>query len=158
MDVLDLIDEIEDLIESGSNVPFTSKVMVQKEEILKTLDDLRIKLPDEIKQAAWIKEDRKRIIEEANKEAEKIIQETRKKLEELVNEQEVLKEAKMRAQNIINQARESSMQMKKSTLEYSDRLLLNTQENLKAVITTLNENRGELRKMDMAVSRAVKEE
>ena len=33
MDVLQLIDEIEDIIEAGSSLPFSSKVMVEQEEI-----------------------------------------------------------------------------------------------------------------------------
>ena len=34
MDVLNLIDEVEDIVEAGTSLPFTSKVMVDKEELL----------------------------------------------------------------------------------------------------------------------------
>ena len=54
MEVLRLIDEIEDIVEAGSTLPFSSKVMVDKSEILEIIKDIRIKLPDEIKQASWI--------------------------------------------------------------------------------------------------------
>ena len=152
MDVLGLIDEIEDIVESAGSLPLTSKVLVQKEELLDIISELRIKLPDEIKQAAWIKEERERIISEANKDAEQIIKETRLKLEELVSKEEVLKEANERAKDIMNKAQIASTNLKRSSLEYSDKLLMNAQENLKDMITTLNENRTELRKMSASVS------
>lgn len=152
MDVLGLIDEIEDIVETASSLPLTSKVLVQKEELLDIISELRIKLPDEIKQAAWIKEERERIISEANKDAEQIIKETRLKLEELVSKEEVLKEANERAKDIMNKAQIASTNLKRSSFEYSDKLLMNAQENLKDMITTLNENRTELRKMSASVS------
>lgn len=153
MDVLGLIDEIEDIVETAGSLPLTSKVLVQKEELLDIISELRIKLPDEIKQAAWIKEERERIISEANKDAEQIIKETRLKLEELVSKEEVLKEANERAKDIMNKAQIASTNLKRSSLEYSDKLLMNAQENLKDMITTLNENRTELRKMSASVSK-----
>lgn len=152
MDVLGLIDEIEDIVETAGSLPLTSKVLVQKEELLDIISELRIKLPDEIKQAAWIKEERERIISEANKDAEQIIKETRLKLEELVSKEEVLKEANERAKDLMNKAQIASTNLKRSSLEYSDKLLMNAQENLKDMITTLNENRTELRKMSASVS------
>ena len=152
MDVLGLIDEIEDIVESAGSLPLTSKVLVQKEELLDIISELRIKLPDEIKQAAWIKEERERILSEANKDAEQIIKETRLKLEELVSKEEVLKEANERAKDLMNKAQLASTNLKRSSLEYSDKLLMNAQENLKEMITTLNENRTELRKMAASVS------
>ena len=67
MDILMLIDEIEDIIEAGTTVPFSGKVMIDKEEVLEIIKEIRIKLPDEIKQAAWIKEERQRILAQAQK-------------------------------------------------------------------------------------------
>ena len=57
MDILMLIDEIEDIVEAGTSVPFSGKVMIDKEEVLEIIKEIRIKLPDEIKQAALIKEE-----------------------------------------------------------------------------------------------------
>lgn len=52
----------------------------------------------------------------------------------------------------MNKAQIASTNLKRSSLEYSDKLLMNAQENLKDMITTLNENRTELRKMSASVS------
>lgn len=148
MDILDLIDEVEDAVEAGTSVPFTSKVMVDKEEILDIIKEIRIKLPDEIKQAAWIKEERQRILAEAQKDADNMINEANYKLEEMVEDDKVLKVANQRAEDILTRAQLSAKEIRIGAMEYADTLLEDTQENLKEVIQLLNDNRKELRGND----------
>ncbi len=148
MDILDLIDEVEDVVEAGTSVPFTSKVMVDKEEILDIIKEIRIKLPDEIKQAAWIKEERQRILAEAQKDADNMINEANYKLEEMVEDDKVLKVANQRAEDILTRAQLSAKEIRIGAMEYADTLLEDTQENLKEVIQLLNDNRKELRGND----------
>ena len=62
MNVLKLIEELEDIIENCSSIPFVQKVLVSKGEVLEIIKEIRIHLPDEIKQAQWIKEERQRIL------------------------------------------------------------------------------------------------
>lgn len=148
MDVLNLIDEVEDIVEAGTSLPFTSKVMVDKEELLDIVKEIRIKLPDEIKQAAWIKEERQRILAEAQKDADNLINEAEYKLEELIDEEEIIKAANARAADIVSKAQLNAKEIRIGAMEYADSLLLETQESLKEIIHLLNGNRKELRGND----------
>lgn len=145
MDVLNLIDEIEDIIEAGSNVPFSGRVMVDKVEILEIIKDIRIRLPDEIKQASWIKEERQRILAEAQKDADKMIQDAEIRIEELVDKEEITKKAQDRADIIITNAKNNATEIRLGSIDYADELLLEQQEKLKELILLINENRKELR-------------
>ncbi len=145
MDVLKLIDEIEDIIEAGTSVPFSGKVMIDKVEILEIIKDIRIRLPDEIKQASWIKEERQRILAEAQKDSDTIIKEAEYKLEELIDQNEITKKAMERAEEIINKAQTNAKEIRLGSIDYADSLLLEQQENLKELIKLLNDNRKELR-------------
>lgn len=145
MDVLKLIDEIEDIIEEGTSLPFSKKIMVDTEEILDIIKEIRIRLPDEIKQASWIKEEKQRILAEAQKDADNIINEAEYRLEELIDQEAISKAAKERAEEIINKAQATAKEIRLGAMEYADSLLLDTQEQLKEVINQLNENRKELR-------------
>ena len=71
MDVIEIINEIEDVVEGAKTAFLSNKVAVDKEEILELISELRLKLPDEIKQATWIKEERERILNEARLDGEK---------------------------------------------------------------------------------------
>lgn len=145
MDVLKLIDEIEDILENASSLPFSSKVMVDADELYEIIREIRIKLPDEIKQASWIKEERQRILAEAQKDADTLLNEAESKLEELVEEDEITKKAKERAEEIISKAQNNAKSIRLGALEYADNILLETQEDLKEIIDLLNKNRQELR-------------
>ncbi|NLV89084.1 MAG: ATPase [Tissierellia bacterium] len=145
MDILMLIDEIEDIVEAGTSVPFSGKVMIDKEEVLEIIKEIRIKLPDEIKQAAWIKEERQRILAQAQKDADTMLKEAEYKLEELIEEQEVIKLANARAEEIINKAQSNAKDIRLGALDYADSILEETQENLKKLIQVLNDNRKELK-------------
>lgn len=145
MDVLKLINEIEDIVEEGSTVPFSKKIMVDSEEILEIIKEIRIRLPDEIKQAAWIKEEKQRILAEAQKDADTILNEAEYKLEELIDQEGVTKAANERAEEIINKAQTTAKEIRLGAMEYADSLLLETQEQLKDMIGMLNENRKELK-------------
>lgn len=148
MDVLNLIDEVEDIVESGTSLPFTNKVMVNKEELLDIMKEIRIKLPDEIKQATWIKDERQRILADAQKDADNILNEAEYKIEELIVEEEIIKIANNRAEEIVTRAQHKAKEIRIGAMEYADSLLLETQENLKEMIQLLNDNRKELRGND----------
>ena len=145
MNVMDLIDELEDIIEDGSPVPFSSKAMLNREELLETIREIRLRLPDEIKQANWIKEEKQRILAEAQKEADTIVDEAAAHLEELIEEDEITRNAKERAEEILTTTQNNAKDIRLGAMEYADNILMNTQENLKALIETLDENRQELR-------------
>ena len=59
--VLQLLDELEDVMDSSKAVPFSSKVTVNKEEIYDIISEIRMKLPNELKQSKWVIEERNKI-------------------------------------------------------------------------------------------------
>lgn len=144
MDVLKLLDEIEDIIEGSSTIPFAGKALVDKGEILDIIKEIRIKLPDEIKQAEWIKEERQRILAEAQKEADTMVQEVKLHIEEMVEQDEITKLANERAEEIISKAQNNAKEIRIGAREYADGLLKETETNLKNIIGTLEKNRQEL--------------
>ena len=73
MEIFTLLESLEDVIEKSRSLPFSDKGIVDKEEILDLIKEIRLKLPDELKQAKWVKEERQRILVEAQKEADGIV-------------------------------------------------------------------------------------
>ena len=79
MEIFTLLETLEDILEKSKTLPFTDKSIVEKEQILDIIKEIRLKLPDELKQAKWIKEERERIINEAQKDADDIVKEAGEK-------------------------------------------------------------------------------
>ena len=145
MDILELIDQMEDILEEASSVPFTNKVWVDVDSLYNIISEIRIQLPDEIKQATWIKEERQKILSEAKEESEHLLGQTEEKMVELVDQSEVAKKANEKAKTIIRKAENSAKVIMEGSLDYADNVLFETQENLKELIDKLNINREELR-------------
>ena len=89
MKVLELLDEIEEIIDSASTVPVVRKVMVDPNEISEIVKEIRLMLPDEISNAQLIINEKNRVLEDAKKECEKIIQEAQAKADQLVEQDEI---------------------------------------------------------------------
>lgn len=156
MDILELIEELEDVLDDASGVPFSKKVSVDPDEIFEIVKEIRSSLPEEIRQAKWVNDEKDRIISEANAQANEILaqakkqsdnadQEMKRRFDQLVNEHTVSKQAAKIGQEIVANSEKQARAVKESTFAYVDEILANTQENLKAVIKELDSNRQELK-------------
>ena len=93
MEIFSLLEKLEDVVENGWVVPLTGKTMVDKKEMIELLKEIRVMLPDEIKQAKWIKEERERIIAEAQKDADAIVKEAENRIIAMIDEHEITRKA-----------------------------------------------------------------
>ena len=61
-DIMQLVDRMEDLITSGMRVPLSNRIMIEEEEFLSIIDQLRLSVPQEIKQARRVVQESQQII------------------------------------------------------------------------------------------------
>ena len=54
MEGMEMLDQLEDIIEGSKTVPIVGKAMIDKDELLDIIQELRLKMPDDLKQAKWI--------------------------------------------------------------------------------------------------------
>ncbi len=145
MEIFTLLENLEELIESSSKVPFSSKVMVDKEELSTILEEIKLKLPDELKQAKRIKDERINILNDAQDEAQKILKEAELKIVELVNDNAITRQAIEQKEEIIENANRISKEISTGTREYADALLEKVEDVLSQTISIVKENRRELK-------------
>ena len=145
MEIFTLLDELEEYLEETREIPFTSKGIVNKEEILDIIKEIRLKLPDELKQAKWIKEERARILVEAQKEADGIVKEAENRIISMIDEHEITRKAYEQKAQIIETANEMSREISKGTKDYADNILENVETALQDALKTIENNRKELK-------------
>ena len=145
MEIFTLLENLEELVESGTKVPLSTKVLVDREELSEILEEIRMKLPDELKQAKWVKEERQRIIMDAQKEADQIVKETETKIISLVDDHEITRQALAQKDEIIESADRVAREISAGTREYADALLGRLEEILKETLTVIHDNRKELK-------------
>ncbi|MCQ2551079.1 MAG: ATPase [Clostridia bacterium] len=130
MNVLDLLDDIEILVDDAPGLPLTGKIMVDKEELLRIVEEIRTSLPDDVQQARWVKDEKNRILQDAKDEFEKIILEAKKQADYLVETDEITTRAKNKANEIMTEAEENSKMLKMKTYRYVDDILIDMQEKM----------------------------
>ena len=145
MEIFTVLETLEECLERAKNVPFTQKGIVDKEEILDIIKEIRLKLPDELKQAKWVKEERARILVEAQKEADGIVKEAENRIISMIDEHEITRKAYEQKAQIIETANEMSREISKGTKEYADNILEKVESALQEALNTVANNRKELK-------------
>ncbi len=130
MEIFTLLETLEDIIEKSKTVPFTDKSVVEKKQFLDIIKEIRLKLPDELKQAKWIKEERERIIGEAQKDADDIVKEAENRIISMIDEHEITKKAYEKKNEIIADANEMYREITQGTNTYVDEILANIENNM----------------------------
>lgn len=143
---------MEDVMDESSSVPFSRKVSVDPDEIYELLNEMKDALPEEIKQAQWVTDEKDRIISEAKSEADSrlneaeneinnIKEQARNKFRQLVSENEITREARNEAERIIEEANIEADKIRQQSYAYVDRLFQGSIENFSQLANQLEKNR-----------------
>ena len=152
-----LLDQMEDVLEEGKTNFITNKISVDREEILNIIQDIRLKLPTELRQSVWIVEERNKILAEAQTEASLVIQEAQDTLHKMVEQHEITKYAEDRAQYILENARKDSREMHNGAIEYAEDVFKDVETNLKQMRETIHKEVQEFENYISDVLRVVYE-
>ena len=149
MDILHLVDRLEELFNESSSLPLTKKVLIDEEKLLDLVDQMRLAIPEEIKSAQSIINQKDRIIAQSNEEANRTVVLAKEQSEILVSKDAVVQEAKIIAEQIIKKAKDETELIKKEADQYAidslDHLEIELSKILSQVrngITTLKDNQS----------------
>ena len=138
MEIFTLLETLEDIIGKSKTVPFTEKCIIERNQFLDIIKEIRLKLPDELKQAKWIKEERERIIGEAHKDANDIVKEAENRIISMIDEHEITKKAYEKKNEIIADANDMYREITQGTNTYVDEILANIENNMVELGKTVN--------------------
>ena len=135
---------MEGILETAKVFPMShGRVLVDQEQFLDMLADLRTQLPRELEDARRIVADRNNILETAKKEAEMTTRAAEERARRLVDHDEIVKQAQMQANEIMSTAQLQSRELKRAAIEYADSVLAQVDEQLnKSVIEVRQRRQG----------------
>jgi hypothetical protein len=142
-DVLILLDRLEELVGISRRMPFGNRVIIEEDEFLGLVDQIRAAVPREIRQAQRVVEERSDIITSAQQEAAKILDHARTQAEYIISEQGVMNEARQRGEDYLRQVemeqRRSIGQIDDYALQQIGRVEEAIQDGLNLVMDALRE-------------------
>lgn len=145
MNLVILLDRLDQLIGSATEIPLTGKSLVDTEEALDLIDKIRNALPEEVKRAEWLTSEKDRMLKESQAEAERIVVQAEEYAAKLVSESEIVRRAREEAQRILEQARQEARQLEKESQEYAERVLANLEEALQRTMNVVKQGRENLK-------------
>lgn len=145
--LIELIEQLEDVLDHGTKVPLTGKIMVDSETVLELLDGIRSVLPEEIRQANILLAERDRYIEEARSEGNRIVDRAQKQAEQLVNEDEIVTQSRAYGEEIVLKAQQYSREVKLGALKFADELLQDIESKIGDAFKSIKSSREELNTM-----------
>lgn len=137
VDILYLVDRLENLIASSRRMPLVSQVIVKEADILNIIDQLRTTIPDEIKQARRVIQDKERILAQAQAEANALLARARDESEQAVNREGLLRAAESRSQELVQLAEEEAAVLKTEADSYVIETLRALRDHLTSIETDI---------------------
>jgi len=165
-----IIDELEEFIDSCRFQPLSnSKIVVNKDELMDFIADLRQNVPDEVKKYQRIIANRDAILRDAQDKAEEMIKKANEMTSTLVSEHEIMQqafreanividEATNQANTIIENATAEANDIRVSAIQYTDDSLGNIQNILNTAIEGMTvKYDGVMRSLESSLEVATKD-
>lgn len=146
MDIELILTQMDEMLDGSWSFPLSGgRCVVDAEKMRDLIDDIRIHLPQELNAAQDIVDERAKILETANKEAEAIIRKAEMRARTLVAQEDILKEAQAQANDIQSVAQLQSKEMRQAAYSFSDNALKQTEDAMCHALNDLRATRKALR-------------
>ncbi len=144
MNIDELLEMLDEIIDSGVKIP-GKKTLIDADKLRAVVDDIRLNLPTEIKQAKGIVADRAEIITEAKRNADNMIRAAEERAKAMVAQEEITQLAQAKAAEIISNAQVKSREMRKAAQDFVDDLMARADSGLTANLVEVRKTRASLK-------------
>jgi vacuolar-type H+-ATPase subunit H len=135
MDIQHLLDRLEALLSDSRRIG--GKLIVDAQRCWDLIDQMRISIPEEVKQAQRVNQERDRIIAQAKEEASRIIELARRDAGKLTEEHVIAEQAQELAQTIEARARRDADKVKLDADDYVIDVLGQLEADLARTLTVV---------------------
>ena len=118
-----LLDRLEEVLGAGRKLPFRWGTVVDEDECLDILDQIRVAVPDEIRAARRVALEREEVIAEARAEADRLVLEAEQRVHGQVNDHALVRAAQDRAAEIEEAALRAADEVRRDADAYAARVL-----------------------------------
>ena len=145
MNIHEAIDRLEYLIGHSRQIPLTRTVVVDQEEVLACIDDLRLSLPDEIKQARWTLQEQQRLLSEAQAEAARTVSKAGERAQNMIGQHDLVKRAEKQAEAMLREASLKAEETRRAADRYAWDVMQSLETQLLRTVATVKKGVEALR-------------
>jgi hypothetical protein len=144
--LIDVVEDVITMVEQARPVPLSSNVMVNRDDMLERLHELRASLPEELRAARWMVREREKYVARTNEKAREMLSKAKARSEELVSDSHVMKEAVEEANTLVRNAEREADRIRLEAEDFAERHLAEAETVLGELLRYVQESRAELHK------------
>ena len=147
MIIYNLLDQLESTIE-GSKRAFmqNDKIIIDPEDLYQLIDQIRSSVPDDIKDAQWVKKEEEQIKKKAQEDYERIIEEARQRAQDLVSETEIYRLAEIRVREMLEEANQAAHDVTLGAFNYANDIMEKIEKQLQIYYDVVQDGKDEIQK------------
>ena len=127
MSIDEILEEMDELLDKAGSMPFMAhKKIIDGERMRELINDVRLNMPHELKEAKKIEFDCQRILNEAKINAEAIIRKAEERAAQIVSKEAIVVEAKKKAIDMLTKAQAASKNLQQTAAASVSKILSET--------------------------------
>ncbi|HET8586670.1 MAG TPA: hypothetical protein VFM74_02225 [Candidatus Limnocylindria bacterium] len=121
----------------AKRLPLTNNVVLEQSALLELVDQLRVSVPEEVRQAKRVTEEAERVVERAREEADAIVARGQAQAAQMLEERELVRMAQQRAREILDAANEEAAEVRRGADEYAAGVLIRLEGECIKALTSI---------------------
>ncbi len=130
MDIQFLVERLEALVVNARKLPMTNQIILEQASVLDLIDQMRVAIPEEVKQARRIVQESDRVLQKAREESEQIIGAAQEQAAILLQDQSILRQAEQRSEDLEQQSRSKADETMRGADQYASDVLIRLESDL----------------------------
>ena len=144
--VEELLDMLFEMVDDAKNAPLsTDKFVLERDQVLDLIDDIRSQFPMELTEARKMMARRAEMEAEAKRKADAIVRSAEERAKQLLASDSIVLQARQRANDMMRQAEERSRELKRSANDYCEDALRRTEEAVAEAYNEIKQSRSRFR-------------
>jgi cell division septum initiation protein DivIVA len=134
MDLAARLEQLDELVREAKSMPLSSSVLVNRDEILELIAEMKEGLPEEIKRARWIVRDREELLTKARQDGEQIVEQAHEEQLRMARKEEIVARATTEADRVVTEAEERAREMRTEAEDYVDGKLAQFENSIRKIL------------------------
>jgi hypothetical protein len=134
MDLAGRLEQLEELVREAKSMPLSSSVLVNRDEVLEMIAEMREALPEEIKRARWIVRDREELIAKARADGERIVEQAHEEQLRMARKEEIVARAQTESDRLLAEAEERAREHRSEAEDYVDAKLAQFENSIRRIL------------------------
>lgn len=137
MDIQFLVERFEALVVNARKVPMTSQIILEQGTVLDLVDQMRVSIPEEIRQARRVSQESDALISRAKDEAEGIVAAAQEQAALLLQDKELLRRAEEEGAALLERSRAQADETTRGADAYAADVLRRLESDIETTLGTL---------------------